>query len=692
MKKILRLALFTFPFLVFSIYTFNSLEVQSSSFQPPTGRSKDPVNNNTCSASGCHDSWGAFTLARAIVTIGTNSGNQQPISGFQYSPGTQYLINFSVVGTASRYGFQATALRGSTMAGSFALINTNNTSLQTQSGISYVGHKSASGSTSSWSFNWTAPATGTGDITFYTAVNKAYSPTGDSNDSIFHQTFIITQAAVTPPTVVASNDTSICSGKSAQLNATVSNAQGTVSYLWSPSTNLSCTNCQSPTATPTATTKYYVTATGSNGNAVDSVVITVNQTPTATITGASSFCAGDSITLTASNGNTYSWNQNLGTGSTKKISPTANTTYSVTVASAAGCTAAASKSVEVKQPSSETLFRSICSGGSFFFNGQNISQQGIYKDTQVNAAGCDSFVTLNLSIKSVVIDTLNKSLCDGESFVFKGIARDTSGEYRDTTTALGGCDSITVLLLQVNEKPVANAGTDKTLVANCLASSIQLGGTPIASGGTVPYTFAWTPLAGLNFSDSANPIVSNIVTATVYTLQVTDGNNCTATDQVSVNVTELNPTIIQNGNSLASLKSFGAYQWLLNGEPVSGAKDSTYSVTLSGNYSLEVTGVFGCKDTSATVNITGVSVSEIQNEIQLKLYPNPARDILVLNTNATSDYSIEIFDVNGNRVKQFNNTLNNNEMALDVADLAKGLYILRLQSKGQTTVRRFAKQ
>ena len=692
MKKILRVALFTFPFLVFSIYTFNSLEVQSSSFQPPTGRSKDPVNNSTCSAAGCHDSWGAFTLARAIVTIGTNSGNQQPISGFQYSPNTQYLINFLVVGTASRYGFQTTALSGTTMAGNFSLINTNTTSLLTQNGISYVGHKSASGSTSSWSFNWTAPATGTGDITFYTSVNKAYSPTGDSNDSIFHQTYTITQAAVTPPAVVASNDTSVCNGNSAQLNATISNAQGTVSYLWSPSTNLSCTNCQSPIASPSATTKYYVTATGSNGNAVDSVLVTVNQTPTATITGASSFCAGDSITLTASNGNTYTWNQNLGTGSTKTVPPSANTTYSVTVSSTAGCTAIASKFLEVKQSSSETLFRSICPNGSFFFKGQNLTQPATYKDTLINAAGCDSFVTLNLSKKALVIDTINKSLCAGESFVFKGIARDITGEYQDTATALGGCDSITVLLLKVNEKPVANAGADKTLVANCLASSIQLGGTPIASGGTIPYTFAWTPIAGLNFSDSANPIVSNIVTATVYTLQVTDGNNCTATDQVSVNVTELNPTIIQNGNSLASSKSFAAYQWLLNGEPVSGANDSTYSVTLSGNYSLEVTGIFGCKDTSATVNITGVSVSEIQNEIQLKLYPNPASDLLVLNTNTTSDYSIEIFDVNGKRVKQFNNTLSNNEMALDVADLAKSLYLLRLQSKGQTTVRRFAKQ
>lgn len=693
MKKILRTALFTFPFLVFSIYTFNSLEVQSSSFQPPTGRSKDPVNNGTCSSSGCHDSWAAFTLSRAIVTIGTNAGNQQPIAGFQFLPGTQYLINFSVIGSATRYGFQMTALRGSSMAGSFSLINTNNTSLQTQSGISYVGHRSASGSTSAWSYNWTAPSTGTGDVTFYTAVNKANNPSGDSNDSIFHQTYIITQAVAIPPTVVASNDTSICSGKSAQLNATVSNAQGTVTYVWSPATNLSCTNCQNPTASPTANTKYYVTATGTNGSAVDSVIVTVNQAPTAAITGVSAVCLGDSVTLVASNGSSYTWNQGLGTGSTKNVSPASNTAYSVTVSSAAGCTAVASKSVDVKQPSSETLFRSICSSGSFFFNGQNITQQGLYKDTLVNAAGCDSFVTLNLSVKSVVIDTLNKSLCDGESFVFKGIARDTTGEFRDTATALGGCDSITVLLLTVNKKPIADAGIDKTLFVGCSVGSAMLGGSPTASGGKAPYTFDWLPTTGLNFSQIANPLVSNISASTIYTVLVTDVNNCTASAQASVGLDSLNPTIVNNGTALASTKFFAQYQWLLNGEPIAGAKDSVLTLSQQeGKYSLEITNFDGCKDTSNEIPIINVSGIYTQNEIALNLYPNPVQDVLMLNTSSTSDFTIEVFDVNGIRVKELRTFANSNEVKIDVVDLAKGLYILKLQNKSQAVVRRFAKQ
>jgi hypothetical protein len=157
-------------------------------------------------------------------------------------------------------------------------------------------------------------------------------------------------------------------------------------------------------------------------------------------------------------------------------------------------------------------------------------------------------------------------------------------------------------------------------------------------------------------------------------------------------VDSLNPRIILNGSTLLAVKSFPNYQWLLNGEPVIGANTIAYSPgNKFGNYSLEVTNAQGCKDTSNTLLFLIEDVAELENTI-LKLYPNPAHDVLVVNTNTTSDYSIEIFDVNGKRVKQFNNTLNNNEMSLDVADVAKGLYILRLQSKGQTTVRRFVKQ
>ncbi len=61
-----------------------------------------------------------------------------------------------------------------------------------------------------------------------------------------------------------------------QGNSTILNASGGTGFVWSPSTGLSCTACQSPTASPTGTTTYYVIVTDLNGcNATDSVTVFV---------------------------------------------------------------------------------------------------------------------------------------------------------------------------------------------------------------------------------------------------------------------------------------------------------------------------------------------------------------------------------------------------------------------------------
>lgn len=61
----------------------------------------------------------------------------------------------------------------------------------------------------------------------------------------------------------------------------------------------------------------------------------------------------------------------------------------------------------------------------------------------------------------------------------------------------------------------------------------QLGGTPTAVFGTAPYSYQWFPQAPLNNPQSANPIASVTVTTT-FTVNITDANNETAKDTVTV--------------------------------------------------------------------------------------------------------------------------------------------------------------
>jgi hypothetical protein len=107
----------------------------------------------------------------------------------------------------------------------------------------------------------------------------------------------------------------------------------------------------------------------------------------------------------------------------------------------------------------------------------------------------------------------------------------------DGTTPLRASDH-DGLVLYITPIPVnANAGDDREI---CFGQSTTIGGAPTGSGGTGALTFNWTPVDGLNDPGAANPIASPTVTTT-YTVIVTDANNTSATDQVTITV---NPQLI----------------------------------------------------------------------------------------------------------------------------------------------------
>jgi len=78
----------------------------------------------------------------------------------------------------------------------------------------------------------------------------------------------------------------------------------------------------------------------------------------------------------------------------------------------------------------------------------------------------------------------------------------------------------------------ADAGTDKGIGAG---GSVQIGGSPTASGGTPQYTYEWNPPTDLNSTTVPNPIASPS-TNTTYTVTVTDDNGCIASDNMMVTI------------------------------------------------------------------------------------------------------------------------------------------------------------
>ena len=185
------------------------------------------------------------------------------------------------------------------------------------------------------------------------------------------------------------------------------------------------------------------------------------------------------------------------------------------------------------------------------------------------------------------------------STVIATITKNTT--YYVTVTDSHGCSSEDSLLLVVTLPPKINPGPSLSV---CTGSSIVLGAS--VSGGTRPYTYLWSPSAGLSDSTMLQPTATPAKT-TLYTIIVTDKNGCSSDDSVLVTVSDsLTPTIIGGpltictGDTahLSAGTGYTSYLWS------DGEKTSDISVTQTGDYTVYVTGGAGCAGTSSPVHVT----------------------------------------------------------------------------------------
>ena len=106
--------------------------------------------------------------------------------GSSYSPSNTYTLDLSLTGGSNKNGFQIVALDGSNqMAGSWSVTDAANTTTQTSGGKSYLNHTGSGTGLTSWSFDWVAPSSDIGDITFYLATNITNNDFSTGGDDIY---------------------------------------------------------------------------------------------------------------------------------------------------------------------------------------------------------------------------------------------------------------------------------------------------------------------------------------------------------------------------------------------------------------------------------------------------------------------------------------------------------------------------
>lgn len=188
------------------------------------------------------------------------------------------------------------------------------------------------------------------------------------------------------------------------------------------------------------------------------------------------------------------------------------------------------------------------------------------------------------------------------------------GSY--TVTVTDNSDMSTATATVAILQPTAVAVTIPPPGPVCAGMCVPL--NSIASGGTPPYSYMWTPSMNLSSATAANPLFCPVVTQT-FTLTVTDANGCTATttttvfaDPIFATVTTTNTTVCGGADGTATATPIGGYAPYTYLWTPSGGTGPTDMGLAAGTYSVSVTDAMGCQTgASGTVLNGGGGVSVV---------------------------------------------------------------------------------
>ncbi len=224
----------------------------------------------------------------------------------------------------------------------------------------------------------------------------------------------------------------------------------------------------------------------------------------------------------------------------------------------------------------QAISHAICEGSVYTENGFNVSEAGTYTQNLQTVNGCDSIVTLTLTVNPVESTTLSAAICEGTSYTENGFNVSEAGTYTQNLQTVNGCDRIVTLTLTVN--PTYNITID---------ASINEGETYEENG----------------FSES---------------------------------------------------------------------EAGTYVHTLQSE--------FGC-DSVITLNLTvNSSLNDVvANAVEIRLYPNPAKSFVNMEFEALKENTLlQIFDINGRKVRTFDLKAGVETLRIDLGDLPKGVYTIMI--------------
>jgi gliding motility-associated-like protein len=521
----------------------------------------------------------------------------------------------------------------------------------------------ATGGLASGTYTWSAPPSGglgttvgstvTAIPTANTTYTVSYSDMNTCPGVPLTKTTTLT-FSVSPPFPASASQPSICPAQSTTLTAN----GGAGTYSWTPGTALSSTTGSVVVANPTVTTTYTVTKT--SGSCTSSTVVTIFVTSPSGLTvtpNGGAICPGQSLTMTASGGATYTWTASSGTNppgvATVTVTPATTTTYTLL----STCSASTAVTVTVSAAASVTIAPaaiSVCagqsatltaSGGATYTwtassgaNPPNTPAVVVTPATTTTytvvtgigscTASATSVVTVG-AVSNVTISPASANICAGQSTTLTASGGSTftwtasSGTNPPNTAAVTVAPGSTTTYTVVNGIGSCTTSAIATVsvipgVTVTLAppSATICSGTNVSITASGATSYTWNPVTALTPTTGAN-VTANPSTSTNYTVTGSNGV-CTGSAVATISVTSVNTSVTASaanyciGGVPVTLTSGGAttYVW----SPATGLSSTTGAVvtaTPAVTTTYSVTGTTGGCSSTRTITVTVPPTSTI---------------------------------------------------------------------------------
>ena len=361
--------------------------------------------------------------------------------------------------------------------------------------------------------------------------------------------------------------------------------------------------------------------------------------PTITAGGPATFCAGDSLTLTAHGSAAYTWS----TGATSAAITVKNSgSYQVSISGNSGCNIGSLPlSVTVNPlPDVNIAGGALCAGQSTILS---VATGGSYN---WSTGATTSAITITQAGTYWVTANANGCLA-------------TSTGYTVTVTPF--------------VTPFVTARVNHT--SFCRSGAVQLSSDAQGVGGNPSYT--WFQDGSPVSSGSGFATSYSVGTYNLYVQMISDlacaSPDTVVSDTVSFTVHPLPvATLTISGNVLTA--SYGSsYEWQFNGNDMPNVTGQSFTATQAGNYDVYVTDSFGCQSNVSNTISYALGIGTISN-VQIEIYPNPTSSLLhITSGNNLTGYTFSLTDLTGRVVLRM--PMGTQATTVNVASLGSDVYI-----------------